>query len=84
MLAAETLRVERVERAKRASWQSAEGVMHYNDTQNWLRVSNDVRLVLCGEDPTEERMNHLSYGSDAICVVYQLMTGLVAELVAVW
>ena len=84
MLAAETLRSERAERAKRASWQSSEGVMHYNDTQNWLRVSNDVRLVLCGTDPTEERVNQLNHGSDPVCVVYQLMTGLVAELVSVW
>jgi hypothetical protein len=84
MLAAETLRAERVERAKRASWQSSEGAMHYNDTQNWLRVSNDVRLVLCGTDPTEERVNRLNHGSDPVCVVYQLMTGLVAELVSVW
>ena len=84
ILAGESLRTERVARAKAAAAQAAEGVMGQGDVQNWLRVTNDVRIILCGEDPSEERVEELSTGSEANCVIYQLMTALLAELTAVW
>jgi hypothetical protein len=84
LLAGESLRAERVERARCAADQARDGFMSIEDTQNWLRVANDVRIVLCGREPTEDQIEILSYGSDAVCVVYQLMTGLVSELLSVW
>ena len=84
LLAGESLRTERTARARSAAAQAAEGIMSPEDIQNWLRVTNDVRIILCGEDPSEERVEELSCGSEANCVVYQLMTALLAELTTVW
>jgi hypothetical protein len=84
LLANDAISKDRVKRCARVIENLSEGSMATDDVEAWLMSCNDVRLLLCGNDPTPEIVAEVSADEGTIGSIYALMSAVMHELLRVW
>lgn len=84
LLANDAISKDRVKRCARVIENLSEGSMDVADVEAWLMSCNDVRLLLCGNDPTPETVAEVGSDEGTIGSIYTLMSAVMHELLRVW
>lgn len=83
LFSSEKVRVEREGRCNVVLAGVAAGFVEDFEVDDWLRVCNELRSVVVGKDPDEERLNAIYSGAVEGSGVFRLASAFMHELLAV-
>lgn len=83
LMQGELMRTERVERCERVIAGAVRGEFTLEEADDWLRVFNDMRLLVTGREPTEKGMKKLYRADTPAGAVFVLASAVLHALLEV-